>query len=243
MPAIVAPRVCSCAPMGQATSAANAAQRRVRLGMKASRWSSIAYSRQWRAKTPASIGPTTSEEPPFAQTGRAWRRTFPCGRMSTRSGAPRSPQVHQFRGVHMRSTVFGLLLGSLCLAACSDTTNGVVVHLPEATPFALRTVNGQALPARIVDSLNPQLRREVVSGAFSINANRTFSRITRFRETRGLVVVVRVVACSGSFSGGGSNFTFVDAGGSLECDRVFSGVVAGDVLSTTLRGFSAIYSR
>jgi hypothetical protein len=143
----------------------------------------------------------------------------------------------------MRSAIFGLLLGSLCLAACEDTTNGVVVHLPEPTPFALRLVNGRALPAIIIDSINPQFRLEVVSGAFAINTNGTFSLVTRFRETRGFFIVVRVATCSGSFTNAGNTFTFVEVDGSFECDGAFTGVATGGVLSTTLRGFPAVYTR
>lgn len=143
----------------------------------------------------------------------------------------------------MRSAVFGLLLGSLCLVACDDDTdNAVVVHLPQPTPFVLRTVNNRALPVAIIDSITPQFVLEVASGAFSINTNGTFSSFTQLRDTRGLIIVFRNVTCSGTFTNVGRTFTFVAAVGSVDCDRVFTGVVAGDVLSTTLRGFPAVYS-
>jgi hypothetical protein len=144
----------------------------------------------------------------------------------------------------MRIAFIGLLLGSLCLAACDDTTDAVVVHVPRPGPFVLRTLNNQALPAVIFDSvaITPRFRLEVISGGFSINGNGTFSNFTQLRDTRGLIIVFRTVVCSGTFTLTGRTFTFVQVGGPVECDRIFTGVVAGDVLSTTLRGFPAVYS-
>jgi hypothetical protein len=143
----------------------------------------------------------------------------------------------------MRIAVFGLLIGTLCLAACDDTDNSVVVHLPQRGAFALRTVDDRALPALIVDSLNPQFRLEIVSGGFSINTNGTFSTLTQFRETRGLVIVLRSVACSGTYTASGNDFAFTNRTPSVDCAGLFTGVVAGNILSTTIRGFPAIYSR
>lgn len=147
----------------------------------------------------------------------------------------------------MRSAVLGLLIGTLCLAACDDTDNSVVVHLPQPRPFVLRTVDDRALPALIIDSLNPRFRLEVVSGGFSINANGTFSTLTQFRETRGLVIVLRSVACSGTFTASGNDFVFTTftnrTPSSVDCAGLFTGVVAGNILSTTIRGSPAIYSR
>jgi hypothetical protein len=143
----------------------------------------------------------------------------------------------------MRTAVLGLLIGTLCLAACDDSDNNIVVHLPQPGPFVLRTVNDRALPALIVDSVNPRFRLEVVSGGFSIHTNGTFSTLTQFRETRGLVIVLRSVACSGTFTASGNDFAFTTLTPSLDCPGLFTGVVTGNILSTTIRGFPAIYSR
>jgi hypothetical protein len=143
----------------------------------------------------------------------------------------------------MRIAVFGLLLGSLCLAACDDSTDAVVVHVPQPTPFVLRTVNGFGLPFIIVDSIGGQFRLEVTSGSFLINTNRTFSSIIRFRETRGFIIAFRSVVCSGTFTNDGNAFTFIGIGGSSECAASFTGTSSIDVLSTTIRGFPATFTR
>ena len=143
----------------------------------------------------------------------------------------------------MRIAIFGLLLGSLCLASCDDSTDAVVVHLPQPATLALRTVGGRGLPIIVFDSLSPAFRLEVTSGTFTINSDRTFTSITRLRETRTLVIAFRTVVCTGTFSNTGSTFTFVTVGSSFECDAIFTGVSSVGVLNTTLRGQSATYTR
>jgi hypothetical protein len=144
----------------------------------------------------------------------------------------------------MRIAVIGLLLGSLCLAACDDSTDAIVVHLPEPTPLILRTVNGFGLPFIIVDSTGAQFRLELVSGSFLINTNRTFTTILRFRETRAFVIAFRSAVCTGTYTNSGNAFTFVSIGGSSDCARSFNGTaVSFDELSTTIRGFPATFTR
>jgi hypothetical protein len=143
----------------------------------------------------------------------------------------------------MRIAALGLLLASFCLAACDDTTNTITVHLPQVNPLILRTVNGRALPVTVFDSITPRFRLDVVSGGFAFNTNGTFSQVTEFREIRANVIVVRTVTCVGTFSGVGSTFTFVAVNRFPDCGGTFTGVLVDGLLSTSIRGFPAIYNR
>lgn len=143
----------------------------------------------------------------------------------------------------MRIAAFGLLLGSLCLAACGDNDNNIVVHLPQPTPFLLRTINAFGLPFAIVDQINPQFSVEVLSGSFLINTNGTFIEVFRLRETQIFVITFRTVACSGTFTNVGSTFTFVTVGSSADCGGIFTGVASIDALNTTFRGFPVFFTR
>jgi hypothetical protein len=144
----------------------------------------------------------------------------------------------------MRVALIGLLIGSLCLAACDDSSDAVVVHFPQPTPLTLRTVNGFGLPFFIVDSIGAQFRLEVVSGSFLINTDRTFTTILRFRETRGFIIAFRSAVCTGTFTNTGTAFTFVSIGGVSDCAASFTGTaVSINELSTTIRGFPATFTR
>ena len=54
-----------------------------------------------------------------------------------------------------------LLIGTLCLAACDDSSDIILIPLTRTGTFVLQTVNNQALPATVVDSVSPPLRIDV----------------------------------------------------------------------------------
>ena len=50
----------------------------------------------------------------------------------------------------------------LCLAACDDSNDVVLIPLARTGTFVLQTVNGQVLPVTIADSISPPLRIDVL---------------------------------------------------------------------------------
>ena len=67
----------------------------------------------------------------------------------------------------------------------------IIVPLARTGTFVLQTVNGQALPVDIVDSVSPPLRIDVVSGAITISDNFTFVNVAGLRQTLGGIISTR----------------------------------------------------
>ena len=78
----------------------------------------------------------------------------------------------------MRITAIALLLGTLGLAACDDSNDPIIVPNVLTGTFTLQTVNGAPLAAAVIDSANPALRIDALSGTITINANGTFTDVT-----------------------------------------------------------------
>lgn len=143
----------------------------------------------------------------------------------------------------MRIAALTLLLGSLCLAACDETNNEIVVPGTRTGNFILQSVNGRALPAIILDTISQPLVVEVISGAIAIGSNHTFVDITGFRLTLGDIVSTRPVACSGTFTVARDTLTFVESGAAADCGHTFTGVLSGNSLTTSIRGTPVVYVR
>jgi hypothetical protein len=144
----------------------------------------------------------------------------------------------------MRIAAVVFLFGSLCLAACDDTNNDVIVAPGSRTgTFILQTVNGHELPAIAVDSISPPLAVEVTSGAIAIGPNDTFVDLARFRFTLGDIVSTRTVACGGTFTVVADTLTFAEFGSTPDCGRIFTGILRDNSLAASLRGLPAIYAR
>ena len=143
----------------------------------------------------------------------------------------------------MRVAVIALLLGTLGLAACDDS--GDVIILPNALTgtFVLQTVNGQALPAVVVDSANPPLRIDALSGSITINAGNTFADVTSFRQTLRGVISTRTVTCTGTYMVVGTVFRFVELTPAPDCGRTFTGVVLGNTLTASVLGVPAVFTQ
>src|SRR5262245_21026880 len=133
--------------------------------------------------------------------------------------------------LRMRITVIALLCGTLSLAACDDSHDPTVVPNALTGVFVLQTVNGASVPAVVVDSANPALRLDAVSGSITINANNTFVDVTVFRQTLRGVVSTRTVTCAGTYTVVGTVFEFVETTTVVDCGRIFTGVVLGTTLS------------
>jgi hypothetical protein len=143
----------------------------------------------------------------------------------------------------MRIAALGLLIGSLCLAACDDTNDVILVPLGRTGTFTLQTVNGQALPVTIADSVSPPLRIDVLSGAITIADNFTFTDVTTFRQTLAGTVSTRSIARTGTYTVAGNQFTFVEDA-ATDCGRSFTGIMTGTTLRASLvGGATAVYIR
>jgi hypothetical protein len=145
--------------------------------------------------------------------------------------------------MYMRIAAISLLLATLCLGACDDTNDVIIVPIARTGTFILQTVNGQALPAVAVDSVSPPLRIEVLSGAITINANNTFADNATFRQTLGGTVTTRSVICAGTYTIVSNTLTFTESGPSPDCGRTFSGVLTGTTLTASILGATAVYIR
>ena len=143
----------------------------------------------------------------------------------------------------MRIAALTLLLGTLCLAACDDSSDIILVPISRTGTFILRTANNQILPATIIDSVSPPLRIDVLSGSFSINSDNTFSERAALRQSLGGIVTSRTLACAGTYVVTGNTFTFAEAGPTPDCGHTFSGVLVGTTLRTFILGSPAVYIR
>jgi hypothetical protein len=142
----------------------------------------------------------------------------------------------------MRLTAIALLLGTIGFAACNDSNDPTIVPNVLTGTFALQTVNDVALPAVVVDSANPPLRLDAVSGAITINSNNTFSDVTTIRQTLGGVVSTRTVTCTGTYTVVGTVFEFVEVTPAPNCGRTFSGIVLGTTLNASVLGVPAVFA-
>jgi hypothetical protein len=150
--------------------------------------------------------------------------------------------THHSADTHMRLKTVALLLGTLGLAACDNSTDLTVVPNVLTGTFALQTVNSVALPAVVVDSANPALRIDALSGAITIGVNNTFSDITTIRQTLAGVVTTRTVTCSGIYTVVGTVFQFVEATPTADCGRTFTGVVLGTTLNASVLDVPAVFA-
>jgi hypothetical protein len=143
----------------------------------------------------------------------------------------------------MRIAAMALLVGSLCVAACDDSDNlNFVVPANAIGTFTLVTVNGNALPAIIVDSVSPPLTIRALSGQIVINANNTFSDLTGLEQTLGGIVTTSTRSCTGTWSSSGNTITFVEAS-VTNCGRTFTGTLNGGTLTASILGVPAVFVR
>lgn len=142
----------------------------------------------------------------------------------------------------MRITPIVLVLAALGLAACDDTNNnGVVSPNVLAGSFILQSVSGNQLPAVVVDSANPAVRLDALSGVISINGGDQFVDATTFRQTVSGVISTRTVTCPGTYTVAGTVFQFVEATPAPDCGRTFTGVIEGTTLNASVLGIPAIF--
>jgi len=139
----------------------------------------------------------------------------------------------------MRIGAVAALFVTLGLAACGNNETGFA---PSALsgPFTLQTVNTATLPAVVVDSANPPLRLDALSGVITIMADNVFTSVTTFRQTLGGVVTTRTVSCTGRYTAVGTVFEFTNASPAAGCSD-FSGVVSGTTLTASVLGVPAVF--
>lgn len=144
----------------------------------------------------------------------------------------------------MRIAAMALLVGSLCVAACDDSDNLNFVIPPNAIgTFTLISVNGNALPAIVADTVSPPLTIRALSGQIVINANSTFSDVVLLEQTvQGNIITTSTRSCTGTFSSSGNTLTFVEAATS-GCGRTFTGVLSGTTLTASVLGVPAVFAR
>ena len=143
----------------------------------------------------------------------------------------------------MRIAAIALLAGSLCVAACDDSSNlNFVTPLNALGTFTLVTVNGNALPAVIVDSVSPPLTIRALSGQIVINANNTFTDLAGLEQTLGGIVTTSSRSCTGTWTSTGNTFTFVEAS-TTNCGRTFTGILNVRTLTASILGVPAVFIR
>ena len=140
----------------------------------------------------------------------------------------------------MRISAIALVLGTLAFAACDDNNGVTVVPNVLTGTFLLQTVDSHALPAAVVDSANPPLRIDVLSGTITINPNNTFVDVVAIRQTLRGVISTRTVTCTGTYTVVGTVFEFVETAPTPDCSRTFTGVVLGTTLNASVLGFPAV---
>jgi hypothetical protein len=144
--------------------------------------------------------------------------------------------------VQMRLIAIAVLLGTVGLIACDDNNDVTIGPNVLTGTFALQSVNGVALPAVVVDSANPPLRLDALSGAITITNNNSFTDVTTFRRTLGGIVSTRTVTCAGTYTVVGAVFEFVEAATVPDCGRTFTGVVQGTALNASVLGVAAMFT-
>jgi hypothetical protein len=144
----------------------------------------------------------------------------------------------------MRIAAIALLVGSLGVAACGDSDNlNFVTPLSQLGTFTLVSVNGNALPAIVVDSVSPPLIISALSGQIVINANRTFSSTVALQQSLAGVITNSTRSCTGTWSSPGINtITFVEAA-TTNCGRTFTGTFVGTTLTASVLGVSAVFTQ
>jgi hypothetical protein len=135
-----------------------------------------------------------------------------------------------------------MLLGTLGLLVCSDT-GPAFAPSSLSGPFLLQTINAVAIPAVVIDSANPPLRLDALSGTITIRADNTFTDVTTLRQTLGGVVSTRSVNCGGTYTAVGNVFQFVEVGPTPDCSFTFTGVLSGTTLSAAVLGVPATFSQ
>jgi hypothetical protein len=143
----------------------------------------------------------------------------------------------------MRIAAMALLVGSLCVAGCNDSDNlNFVLPVDGLGTFTLVTVNGNPLPAIVVDSVSPPLTIRALSGQIVISADNTFTDLVSLEQTLGGVITTSSRACSGTWSSTGNTLTFVEAG-TTNCGRTFTGVLNNRTLAASILGVPATFVR
>lgn len=143
----------------------------------------------------------------------------------------------------MRIAPLALLAGSLFTAACDDSDINLILPVPVVGTFILQSVNGQRLPAVLVDSVSPPLRIEVLSGSITLNNNGTFTDLTEFRQTLGNMVTTSTLTCTGSYAVSGNVITFQEVVTPNGCGDRFTGIQTGNQLAASINGVPAVYVR
>ncbi len=105
-----------------------------------------------------------------------------------------------------------------------------------AGTYALKTVNGAALPAVIFEAEGYKI--EVVAANYVLAAAGTFSSTATFRETEAGVVTQSTETTTGTYSVNGTTVTFTDSDGD-----VLSAVLSGNDLKFSEDGLTAVFTR
>jgi len=142
----------------------------------------------------------------------------------------------------MRIAAMALLVGSLFVAACDDSNDLNFVPGNVFGTFTLVTVNGNPLPAIVVDSVSPPLTIRALSGQIVLNANNTFSEVAGLEQTVGSIITTSTRSCNGTWSSTGNTLTFVEAA-TTNCGRTFTGILNAGTLTASILGVPAVFVR
>lgn len=142
----------------------------------------------------------------------------------------------------MRIAAMALLVGSLCVAACDDSNNLNFVSPLTTGTFTLVSVNGNALPAIVVDTVSPPITITALSGQIVINANNTFSSVVLLEQNLGGTITTSTRSCTGTLTTNGNTITFVEVA-TANCGRTFTGVLSGNALAASILGVTASFIR
>ena len=142
--------------------------------------------------------------------------------------------------MHTRS--IAAVVALVALGACGGGDKSTGPSGTIAGTYSLKTVNGAALPAVVVQIGADKL--EVTSGSVTMNSDNTFNGVTAFRETSSGVVDESSAVCSGTYSRSGSNVTFTETE-TEDCGGSYPGTWSnGNTLTVTFApGIQAVFRK
>ena len=128
-----------------------------------------------------------------------------------------------------------LTVATFALAACGGGGDAIGPSTIAGT-YTLQTVNGNALPAVLLEDAGYKL--EVLSGSYTLNGDNSYSATASFRETENAVVTPSTESESGTYVVRGSSVTFTDSDGFQT-----GGTISGTNLTLAAAGLTIRYSR
>ena len=135
-------------------------------------------------------------------------------------------------------TLFVIAVVVAAAIGCSDSSGPKQVVMAEAGTYTLTAVNGEPLPAIVLQT--DQLTGEIVSGSIVIRSDSTFTETREARITSGGVVSPTNGTTNGTFSISAGTATFRVPGST---PITYTGTFSSGTLTATVQGTVLKYVR